>query len=189
MIRVAVLVAVALLSAGPKKKTKKAGPKEVESVLAGATVGAPLEALQKVHPWLHQHTRSNGALQWDACDHKESVRFVFDEELFLKGKLAAVRMSKVEGILCSHDDKLLPSLKLAAKTPRGVKLGADEKTIVKAYGPAAESEEDAAVGAKYLRYKRVLEATSEQPAMRQVLIFELRHAKLHGVQLLLEPST
>jgi hypothetical protein len=153
---IALLVAAAVLAAGPKRKAPKV--KEVESALAGVTVGKPV-ADEKQLAKLHAHKRDNGAATWDACNHREAVRFVFHEELFLQGKVASVTMSKVEPILCSHDAKLLPELKLAAKTPRGVKLGAAEKDIVKAYGAATETDEDTAAGAKFLRYRRVLEPT------------------------------
>lgn len=188
MTRYAVLLAVALLAMGAKKKPKPPKVKEVELALAGAVVGAPVEALHKALPRLHAHTGSNGNASWDGCDHRDSVRYVYLEESFLPGRLSSVRMSKVEGVLCSHDGKLLPALKLAARTPRGVKLGAAEKDVVKAYGAPAETEEDAATGVKYLRYRRALEAKGDSPALRMKLVFELRHQKLNSVLLSLEPG-
>lgn len=186
MTRYAVLLAVALLATGAKKKPPKV--KELEQALAGAVVGAPVEALHKALPRLHAHAGSNGSASWDACDHRESVRYVYLEESFLSGRLSSVRMSKVEGVLCSHDGKLLPAVKIGTRTPRGVKLGAAEKDVVKAYGAPAETEEDAATGGKTLIYRRALEAKGESPALRLKLVFELRHLKLNSVLLALEPG-
>jgi hypothetical protein len=186
---VVLLVLVAgIAGAKSKSKAKPKGkaPKVLESALLGVQAAQPTEDLLKTFPKLHKHPGER-TTSWDACDRKESIRYVFYEEPFLAGRVTSISASRVDSVLCAHDGAVFSELKVKVATPRGVRLGASEKEIVALYGqPADASESDTF---RTLSYRRPLEVKGVEQPLRVVLSFELRAAKLTGIRLVVEPGT
>ena len=188
MTRLAVALIALSLGAGhkPRAKPKPKGPKPLESTLLSVQAAEPTTDLLKSYPRLHKHPGER-ATSWDACDSKESVRFVFYEEQFLAGHVTTVAASKVDPVLCAHEGKQLPEMKAKVITPRGIRLGASEEDIVKAYGKPGEISDTDVF--KSLSYRRPLEVKGIDQALRVVLSFELRAGKLSGVRMVVEPGS
>jgi hypothetical protein len=180
------LIALSLGAGHKAKPAKPKAPKQLEATLLGVSAAEPTADLLKAFPRIHKHPGER-ATSWDACDSKESVRYQFYAEQFLAGRVTTVAATKVDPTLCSHDGKPLPELKAKAVTPRGIKLGASEDDIKKAYGAPAETNDTDVF--RTLSYKRPLEVKGVEQAIRVVLNFELRAGKLTGMRLVVEPGS
>lgn len=154
---------------------------DIEDTMAGVKLGTTIEQLKTKFPNIYKNQLFAGEVLYESCNQNQLEVFSFSEEPWSKGYITNIWVRKEQESVCRDSTGSLPDYSIPAVTPRGVKLGDKEETVLRLYGQPTSSK-IVQGGKKILTYK----ANTERKAVvvkNLVLYFTITNGYLTGFHL------